>query len=287
MFCPPELAARIDRAEGRFCADLAEIALSGPNGPHIKVAQIAGGHAVFTSQNAPTSKWIGGGFDPVLDLASLDEMERHFASRGARLPAWVSTLADPALHRVLCERGYVPRDFEHVLGHPLTSVPDPPGLQITHVGPADSALLADTMNDAVSTPDDPRADTPDQPPNEHVRRWVTNLLQVGGWRGYLAWVDGAPAGGATLRIDGAIAQFVGAGTIPRFRRRGVQTALLRLRLREAADSGCSVAVIATPPGSKSQQNAQREGFTLLYARQLLEKAPTPPTPRTDGAAQSR
>jgi hypothetical protein len=34
-----------------------------------------------------------------------------------------------------------------------------------------------------------------------------------------------------------------------------------------------VAVITTQPGSKSQQNAHRQGFALLYARAMLVKPP--------------
>jgi hypothetical protein len=34
------------------------------------------------------------------------------------------------------------------------------------------------------------------------------------------------------------------------------------------------AVIVTQPGSKSQQNAQRRGFDLLYTRAILVKHPS-------------
>ena len=78
-----------------------------------------------------------------------------------------------------------------------------------------------------------------------------------------------------MRLDGEVAQFSGAGTLPRFRRRGVQTALLRARLMDAAAAGCRIGVVLTQPGSKSQQNVQREGFALLYARHLLVKAAAP------------
>jgi hypothetical protein len=56
----------------------------------------------------------------------------------------------------------------------------------------------------------------------------------------------------------------------------VQTALLQARLQDAARRGCDLAVITTAPGSKSQQNAQRRGFALLYARALHVKAPPNP-----------
>jgi RNA polymerase sigma factor (sigma-70 family) len=80
-------------------------------------------------------------------------------------------------------------------------------------------------------------------------------------------------GGFVIPIAG-VAQLTGAATIPAHRRRGVQTALLSARLADAAAAaGCDVAVIITQPGSKSQQNAQRQGFDLLYTRAVLVKQP--------------
>src|SRR5262249_24435956 len=77
-----------------------------------------------------------------------------------------------------------------------------------------------------------------------------------------------------------VAQLTGAATAPAHRRRGVHTALLSARLADAAAAGCDVAVIITQPGSKSQQNAQRQGFDLLYTRAVLVTQPSaPPTSR--------
>ena len=76
-----------------------------------------------------------------------------------------------------------------------------------------------------------------------------------------------------MRLDGGLAQLSGASTLPAYRRRGVQTALLGERLRWAASQGCDLAVVTTQPGSKSQQNAVRRGFDRLYTRAVLVKSP--------------
>ena len=65
----------------------------------------------------------------------------------------------------------------------------------------------------------------------------------------------------------------GATTAPAHRRRGVQAALLSARLADARAAGCDIAVVTTLPGSKSQQNVQRQGFELLYARATLVREP--------------
>jgi ribosomal protein S18 acetylase RimI-like enzyme len=94
---------------------------------------------------------------------------------------------------------------------------------------------------------------------------------------YLSRRDGQIAGGGSLRIDGGLAQLSGAATLPEHRRRGVQSALLRARLLDAAAAGCELAVVTTSPGSKSQENVQRAGFALLYTRAIMVRAPNPPT----------
>jgi N-acetylglutamate synthase-like GNAT family acetyltransferase len=75
-----------------------------------------------------------------------------------------------------------------------------------------------------------------------------------------------------MRLFEGVALLTGAATLPDKRRRGVQSALLSSRLADAGRLGCDVAVVTTQPGSKSQQNAQRQGFELLYTRAVLVRA---------------
>ena len=280
MFCSPGLAARIDRAEGHLCAAIAErLRASAPLALHAAepfVFDLAGGVAVFAGPDSPVNKMIGIGFEAAVESSDLDEVERRFAAGASRLQAEVSTLADPAVHRTLASRGYAPHGFENVLGYPVTAMLEdpPPGIEVTVAGPGDLPALADAVVEAFAAPDTGGVGGDVIPPSEELRRWCLITWTLPGFRVYAARIDGQLAGGGSLRIDGAIAQFSGAGTRPFFRRRGVQTALLRARLADAARAGCEVGVIVTQPASPSQYNAQRAGFSLLYARQLLVKKAT-------------
>src|SRR5262245_34806648 len=121
MFTSPDLAARIDRAEGRLCAAIAD-ACDDP-----RIVELGGGVAVLAARDAPSNKMIGIGFSGPLDEQILDDAEQCFAARGTRLQAEVSTLADPLVHRQLVARGYVPSGFENVLGHRLSDAAPPYG----------------------------------------------------------------------------------------------------------------------------------------------------------------
>ncbi len=267
MFSSSDLAARIDRAEGRLCAAVAHESAG-------EVIEIGGGVAVLAGPQSPTNKMIGIGFTAPLEAAALAAVERQFAARGAALQAEVSTLADPAVHQQLVSRGYLPGGFENVLGHPLRiGVAAVSGdAVVEQLSPADVPLLAEVMATSFANADVGGVGGDTTPPPDEIRRWFALTMRVAGFRGYVARLDGDIVGGAVMRIDQGVAQFSGAATLPACRRRGVQTALLRARLAEAGAAGCDVAVVVTQPASKSQQNVQREGFSLLYSRQLLIKA---------------
>ena len=100
---------------------------------------------------------------------------------------------------------------------------------------------------------------------------MRDLSAAAGVMRYVALHEGVLVSGASLRMAHGVAQLTGAATAPAHRHRGVQTALLSARLADAAAAGCDIAVITTQPGSKSQQNAQRRGFDLLYTRATLVK----------------
>jgi hypothetical protein len=57
-----------------------------------------------------------------------------------------------------------------------------------------------------------------------------------------------------------------AGAIPESRNLGAQNALLDARLRYAAASGCTLAIMGAAPGSQSQRNAEKNGFRIAYTR---------------------
>lgn len=270
MFCSPQLAARIDRAEGRLCAAIAEQA---PPGSGVLVTAVGGGLAIFCGPDSPTNKMIGLGFDGPCADADLAAIEAHFAAHETRLQAEVATLADPALHQQLIKRGYTSSGFENVLGHPVARDVSaaPAGIDVREVAARDLDVLTDVMVEGFSSPDVGGVGGDELPPADAVRKWFATTMRASGFRGYLAYIDGAAAGGAAWRVDDGIAQFSGAATLPAFRRRGVQTALLRVRLAEAARAHCDAAVVLTQPASRSQQNVQREGFALLYSRHLLVK----------------
>jgi GNAT superfamily N-acetyltransferase len=189
--------------------------------------------------------------------------------------AELAHLADPAIAAQLTGRGYRLESFENVLGRDLAGGFQrvmPPGVEVRLSGEDELESWLDVVAEGSVHPDTQGVPWHEDFPREVIIGAERDGITAGAVR-YAGLLDGVLAGGATMRIAEGVAQLTGAATAPAHRRRGVQTALLSARLAAAVAAGCDVAVITTQPGSKSQQNAQRQGFDLLYTRAVLVKQP--------------
>src|SRR5215469_5377783 len=272
LFCDTALAARIERVEAQFIAQSSEAARrrAGTAG---FVIPIAGGVAAFAGEDSPFNKVAGLGFGGVPDSAALGEVEQAFAACGSPVQIELAHLADPAIGVLLTGRGYRLESFENVLGRALTGDSErvlPPGVEVRPSGEQESGAWLDVVAEGSIHPDTKGVPWHEEFPREMIIGAERDMAAAGAVR-YAALRDGVIAGGATMRIAEGVAQLTGAATAPAHRRRGVHTALLSARLADATAAGCDVAVLITQPGSKSQQNAQRQGFDLLYTRAVLVK----------------
>jgi len=250
LFCDTALAERIERVEAQLIAKASEAARRRRADTAGFVIPVAGGVASFAEEGAPLNKVAGLGFAGVPSAAALDEIERAFTACGAPVQIELAHLADPAIGALLTDRGYRLTSFENVLGLPSTA-----SLSESRRPGSRSGRAATTSSRARSS------------------RELCTISR----RGPASCATSHCATGSSPAAPASASQRASRSSPaqrPRpHRRRGVQTALLSARLAGAAAAGCDIAVITTQPASKSQQNAQRRGFDLLYTRAVLVKQP--------------
>ena len=108
-----------------------------------------------------------------------------------------------------------------------------------------------------------------------VRTWFSALAGRPGWRLYVAYADGTPAACGALYLDIETGWgWLGCdATLPAYRLRGAQTALIHRRVADAAAAGAVALTAETgqpAPGqelnSHSYQNYHRAGFVRAYVR---------------------
>jgi GNAT superfamily N-acetyltransferase len=269
------MARRIERAEAQLMAKASEAAHRRRADEAGFVIPIAGGVASFAEAGSPYNKVAGLGFGGVPSPATLEEIERAYAPLGAPVQVELAHLADPAIGALLTGRGYRLILFDNVLGLVLLGEPErvtPPGVEVRPSGEEEFESWLDIVLHGFAHPDTQGVPLHDELAREVIAGAGRDFAAAGGIR-YIALRDGVIAGGARLRMAEGVAQLAGATTAPAHRRRGVQAALLSARLADAAAAGCDIAVVTTLPGSKSQQNAQRQGFDLLYTRATLVRQP--------------
>ena len=106
-------------------------------------------------------------------------------------------------------------------------------------------------------------------PEGHGRgRLYAAAIGLPGWTHYLSLADGMPAGGSALFSLAGVSIFMVAATDPRFRGRGIQTALIGRRRADAAAAGSDLLMTETVSGNASPRNFERAGFVEIARRRI-------------------
>lgn len=262
MFVDAALAARIDAVEARLSAAVARHVAGST------VVELGIGRGVVVRAGSPMNKIIGAGFTGPIDEAALAKAEAAFTVHGEAPRIELATLVAPDVLDAVTQRGYRLVGIENVLVRALTAtlpLARPPGIDVRT---GDEATWKRVIVDGFAAPDGTGA-VVDEHSRDTLEQIMADYNRTAGLVRYLAYVEGEPAGAATMRVDDGIALLAGATTLPAYRRRGVQAGLLAARLADAHAAGCELAVVTTAPGSQSQANVMRSGFALGYARAIL------------------
>jgi GNAT superfamily N-acetyltransferase len=272
LFAGTDLAERIENAERTMISEGAEAARRREPGGRAFALPLAGGVAAWAGEGSPLNKVAGMGFGGAPDEAELEAVERAYAKRDTPVQVELSTAGDPAIGAILTRRGYVLVGFENVLAlslEPGRKAVIARGVEVRDSPMSELDQWLDLVVTGFASPDTQGVASYEEFPRDLMDRAMRDLNATSGLVRSIALHAGIPAGGASLRLHAGIAQLCGTATLPALRRRGVHSSLLEARLAAAAASGAEVAVVTTQPGSKSQQNVQRQGFELIYARAVL------------------
>jgi GNAT superfamily N-acetyltransferase len=96
----------------------------------------------------------------------------------------------------------------------------------------------------------------------NTRGWIDEP----GWSLYLGRINGKPAATGVLYVKDKVGYCADAATVPAFRGRGLQTALLQRRIAEASAAGVDFICSGAEFLSGSHRNMQRAGMRLQFVR---------------------
>ena len=219
-----------------------------------------GAFAMFDGVDSPLTQTFGVGLADTWTASSFEPIEAFFAERDADVYHEVSPLVGPLVLEQLVSRGSVPCEFTSVLYHPLPGdapLPVPGDLSVYRIPPDQQALWARVAAEGWSE-------------FEALRSFMASFGPVtagaDGVHPFLVQQAERPIAAGLLSVHDGAALLAGASTVPDARRRGAQRALLRARLQHASELGCTLAMIGATPGSRSQCNAESQGFRIAYTR---------------------
>jgi hypothetical protein len=225
---------------------------------------VAGGYGAFTGPGSPINQAAALGLHRPVTDADIDQLEAFFRDRGSPVQIEITPYVDQSLPDILCRRGYRISEFTTVLACELPvandSVLRAAEVEVAPATASDAEELASVMGKGFAEGQ--------EPPPEHVAMGKLFVLAPN-VTAFFARIGGEPAGGGAMMIKDGLATINGASTLPKFRCRGVQTALLLARLAHATAAGCTLASTSTHPGTVSQRNAERVGFRIVYTRIAL------------------
>jgi GNAT superfamily N-acetyltransferase len=232
-----------------------------------EVLDVAGGKAVFFTPDSPITQAIGVGIGEPVTVADVDRVEDFFRSRGAACSIHITPWSDAVLLAELSSRRYQVFEFENAFVQRIDAIasnPADPAIEVHLIERDEASTWARVCAAGFAT---------EGVDEEMLREIGEAFTAAEGGRCYLASIDGIACGAAasvSVRDLGVVGLF-GAATLPEFRGRGVQNALVARRLAEASGEGCELAFVSTLPGSASHRNVLRRGFELVYTKVSMKR----------------
>jgi hypothetical protein len=249
----------VERAKLAF-----EVAAFAPGNPLGAEVAVFGSATAFVLKNAGALPWynrIVGLSDA--DLGYLEAMLEFFEKRSApcRIEIWPGDLTDTLAQR-LAEHNY------YASGHVVTLY----ALPYSHKKISNDI----TIDEAVTEVDKQLAFEVMASGYDFTgqqRDMLAFELRVPSQRLFIARIEGKATAAAALFIKEDVAYLAGASTLPDFRSRGCQQALIGHRLGEAL--ACSIVTVTTAYASPSQNNLERLGFHVLHTKTIWKSQSHP------------
>lgn len=263
LFADLALARRLERAEARSNASFVEAHARLRPEAGAEWIEVARAYAMFDGAHSPCTQTFGLGMFRLPTDVELGAIEKFFRARGAPVFHEVSPLADKGLMPMLNERGYRPFEMSTVMFLPLAE-------RAARKVPNEAIRVRAVKDDAEDRELFVRTFAEGWSEFTEYAEFMLEMARISatteGNVPFIAELDGQAVACGSLSIRDDVALFAGASTVPAFRRRGAQQALLEARFRYARTAGCELALMGAEPGSGSQRNAERQGFRIGYTR---------------------
>jgi GNAT superfamily N-acetyltransferase len=272
----PELAQTLEQAEATHLSRQVAACRRLRGYQQSRVIAICGGVAAVTDPvfGRKLNHVTGLGMGAAVNADELAQLESIYAAQGLETQIDVCPHTDGSTLAVLSERGYSVNAFSNTYVHQLR----PMDTYAQAHGESGIEIITDRATVEATFVSNSVAGFSVQAVNRPAVLLET-LAQIALQRSdtflFAATIDGKVAATAGMSLietaSGLLAHLYIASTLPAYRGRGIQLALLRARLTAARDAGCRLAGVTARPANTSARNTERAGFSLAYTKSTFIK----------------
>ena len=207
---------------------------------------------------------IGAGVLAQLDERGLARITAHYAAKGqpCNVEVYKNGVTPAAVIALLERAGFAPSDHgleAHVLETDCNVPPRPTPATVRKIRPDEFAHFGELVRDGFDM------GSGGVLAEFFVDLTVASLSALGdAGAGYIASVDGQDAGTGQLVLSERVAGCYSGSVLKQFRGRGIQHALIAVRVADGLRQGRRIFVSQTDPDSPSGHNLHDVGFRTLY-----------------------
>lgn len=270
----PELAHILEFAEASHLRIQADVYRAWSGDKRACTVAVCGGVAALTDPafGRKLNHVTGAGMDAPFKASELAELESMYAAQGLETQIDLCPHAHGGTLALLAERGYAVNAFSNTYVCKLATS-DMRGAAASGIEVSGDQAWVGARFAAHSVAGF-SVQAVNRPPTL-LEALAQIALHRDDTRLFAASIDGQIAGTAGMSLietpAGLLAHLYIASTLPTWRGRGVQLALLRARLDAARDAGCTLASVTARPANASARNTERVGFSLAYTKITFSK----------------
>ncbi|HWW99411.1 GNAT family N-acetyltransferase [Collimonas sp.] len=279
----PELAHILEFAEASHLRRQADAYRTWSGDTRARAVAVCGGVAALTEPafGRKLNHVTGAGMVASFKVSELAELESMYAAQGLETQIDLCPHAHGGTLALLAERGYAVNAFSNTYVCDLTA-PGARSAIANGIGAIASSIEVSGDRDWVGASFAAHSvagfsvQAVNRPP-ALLEALAQIALHRDDTRLFAASIDGQIAGTAGMSLietpAGLLAHLYIASTLPAWRGRGVQLALLHARLDAGRDAGCTLASVTARPANASARNTERAGFSLAYSKATFSKRP--------------
>lgn len=257
------IAARVEACEVAFWAEkVAALGALAGNPYGAQVRRFGGATAMLAQQTGNNGLFNRVGTLSRADLSQLDDIIAWYHDQGIKTRFdIIPTLGTPEVLGALANGGLYQSSFYTALyGVPQTAPSSPADISVRAVTAEESERFAAVYCDGFGIPQTATL--------RYLPDGVRVLLGKPSLHCLFALSDDTPVAMAILYLYQNTGYLATAATLPAWRGRGCQTALLRARIAIAAEAGCDLIVGHTGIMTTSQHNMEQVGLRIAYTKAI-------------------